>query len=189
MDEMHFRALSHGQLLRVLRELPAKEREDMGEVVVFREIMRRCLRSAPCPLCPETRRQLAGAVLLERLPARVLLREAEPAGVFDRAALARAAARQEASSCAGREQQRKRKRADPGPRRTDTPFTGVSWNPALQQWEVCVPAAGSPQRVALFQDEVEAAKAYNREMTRRFGHMAVLNALGAFAHAGFLMRM
>jgi len=56
-----------------------------------------------------------------------------------------------------------------------SPYKGVSWCKAMRQWEVAITVKGKRRQIGFFEDEIEAAKAYDRAARQHFGQYAYLN--------------
>ena len=56
-----------------------------------------------------------------------------------------------------------------------SPYKGVSWCKAMRQWEVAITVKGQRTQIGFFDDEIEAAKAYDRVARQHFGQYAYLN--------------
>lgn len=54
-------------------------------------------------------------------------------------------------------------------------YRGVSWNKSCQRWCAAIGAPGVPGHIGLFDDEKEAAMAYDAAASRHFGDFARLN--------------
>lgn len=56
-------------------------------------------------------------------------------------------------------------------------FKGVSWSKVCKKWVVHIRINGKSKHVGLFEDEIEAASAYNSEALLQFGEFANVNQL------------
>lgn len=58
-------------------------------------------------------------------------------------------------------------------------FKGVRFHKRDKRWESRIQVNGKPMYIGRFDDEVQAALAYNSEATKHFGQFAVLNEVAA----------
>lgn len=56
-------------------------------------------------------------------------------------------------------------------------YKGVSWRPDVRKWVCHVNCRGLPSHVGFFDDEREAARAYNTVAAERFGEFVHLNVI------------
>jgi len=63
----------------------------------------------------------------------------------------------------------------PLPKNKYSPYRGVSKGTATHPYRVCVSYKGQRHMVGLFEDELEAAKAYNEAALRIIGDYALVN--------------
>jgi hypothetical protein len=56
-----------------------------------------------------------------------------------------------------------------------SPYKGVCWSKAMRQWEATITVHGKRIYIGFFDDEIEAAHAYDRAARRHFGPYAYLN--------------
>ena len=56
-----------------------------------------------------------------------------------------------------------------------SPYKGVSWCKAMRQWEAGITVQGRRIQLGFFDDEIEAAQAYDRAARQHFGPYAYLN--------------
>ncbi len=58
-------------------------------------------------------------------------------------------------------------------------YKGVNWNEQLHKWRARITNGGVCKHLGYFEDEIEAARAYNAEALAQFGEFGMLNATGA----------
>lgn len=54
-------------------------------------------------------------------------------------------------------------------------YLGVSWKKKINKWQVLIQKDGNFKYLGVYKDEIEAAKAYNKEAAILFGEFANLN--------------
>lgn len=62
-------------------------------------------------------------------------------------------------------------------------FKGVDWYPSAGKWRARIKLNQNQRMIGLFEDEQEAAKAYNAEAAKTFGEFARLNQIEAVTSA------
>lgn len=66
----------------------------------------------------------------------------------------------------------------PAPKwKTSSQYRGVSWDKHAERWTAKIGSNGRQYHIGLFDDEVEAAKAYNEAAKKHHGDRAILNEL------------
>lgn len=54
-------------------------------------------------------------------------------------------------------------------------YRGVTWQKSINKWQAQIRAKGNPRVIGYFEDEIEAAKAYDAAAKKHHGEFAVLN--------------